>query len=232
MEARERATIDDTHTRFLEATERLFIERGYDGTKIRAIAKLSNSNLGVLSHYWGSKRKLFNEVFERRLRPLQIEREKRFDELERALARGKPVSIADVLRAQIEPAFLMPGADPSEAPRVRVLYGRALTDPSEEVVEAMAAIFRDSANQFFSLLKAVSPHIDQTEFFWRANCVAGAFSFSESFTERLTRFIDEDVSQTDWQAAADQVINFLAAGMAAAPAQNTSVRSKAKMRRA
>ncbi|MFZ1989337.1 MAG: TetR/AcrR family transcriptional regulator [Alphaproteobacteria bacterium] len=232
MEAHERLAIDDTHTRFLEAAERLFIERGYDGTKIRAIAKLSNSNLGVLSHYWGSKRKLFNEVFERRLRPLQVEREKRFDALERALARGKPVSIADVLRAQIEPAFLMPDADASEAPRARVLYGRALTDPSEEVVEAMAAIFGESANQFFSLLKRVSPHIDQTEFYWRANCVAGAFSFSESFTERLTRFIDEDVSQTDWQAAADQVINFLAAGMAATPVQSAPAKAKTKSRHA
>lgn len=231
MEARERTAVDDTHTRFLEAAATLFIERGYDGTKIRAIAKLSNSNLGVLSHYWGSKRALFKEVFERKLRPLQIEREKRFDALERALARGKPVTIEEVLRAQIEPAFLLPGVDPQEAPRVRVLYGRALTDPSEEVVEAMGVIFRDSATQFFSLLKATSPHIGQTELYWRANCIAGAFSFSESLTERLTRFIDEDVSQVDWQAAADQVINFLAAGMAAAPVRAVA-KPKARSRRA
>src|SRR6185369_12384814 len=63
------AASEITHTRFLVSAERLFCVHGYEGTKIRAIATLSNANLGMLSHYWGSKRALFREVFERRLQP-------------------------------------------------------------------------------------------------------------------------------------------------------------------
>jgi hypothetical protein len=61
----------------------------------------------------------------------------------------------------------------------------------------------------------VSPNVAQSEFYWRANCVVGAFTFAESYTDRLTQFIDEDISDIDWAAAANYVVRFLAAGMRA-----------------
>jgi AcrR family transcriptional regulator len=204
-----------THTRFLVSAERLFCVHGYEGTKIRAIAKLSNANLGMLSHYWGSKRALFREVFERRLQPIHDEHMRRFRVLDKAMRAGKPVSIVDVLKAQIEPSFTLPGTAPADAPGVRLLLGRALTDPSPEVVKVMGEIFGESARLFFSLLRRVSPDVNQSEFYWRTNCVVGAFTFAESYTDRLTQFIDEDLSDIDWSAAAHSVVRFLAAGMRA-----------------
>jgi AcrR family transcriptional regulator len=223
MNAMEQPTevADNTYTRFLNATEQLFAEHGYDGTKIRAIAKLSNSNLGVLSHYWGSKQALFHDVFERRFRPVYEDHIKRFRDLEVKLDSGGNVDVIDVLRAQIEPIFLMTGSRPDESQWLRLLFGRALTDPSNEVVEAMGEIFTPAANLFFQLLRRVSPDIDHTEFYWRANCVVGAFTFVETYTERLTKFIHEDVSNIDWMKASEHVVAFLAAGMQApaTPAQ-------------
>src|SRR6185436_15569378 len=103
------AASEITHTRFLVSAERLFCMHGYEGTKIRAIAKLSNANLGMLSHYWGSKRALFREVFERRLQPIHDEHMRRFRDLDKALRAGRAVSVVDVLKAQIEPSFMLPG---------------------------------------------------------------------------------------------------------------------------
>jgi AcrR family transcriptional regulator len=217
------AASEITHTRFLLSAERLFCVNGYEGTKIRAIATLSNANLGMLSHYWGSKRALFREVFDRRLRPIHEERMRRFRELERLLKAGKPVSIVEVLEAQIEPAFVPEDQSAAEANALRALLGRALTDPSEEVVTVMGEIFDESANSFFSLLKRAAPNIDHSEFYWRANCVVGAFTFAESYTNRLTRFIDEDLSDIDWHAASQYVVRFLAAGMRAPAASNALV---------
>jgi AcrR family transcriptional regulator len=209
------AASEITHTRFLVSAERLFCVHGYDGTKIRAIAKLSNANLGMLSHYWGSKRALFREVFERRLKPIHLEHMRRFRELDKALRAGRPVSIVDVLKAQIEPSFMPPGTSPADAQGVRLLLGRALTDPSNEVVKVMGEIFSESGDLFFSLLRRVSSNVAHSEFYWRANCVVGAFTFAESYTERLTQFIDEDLHDIDWAAAANYVVRFLAAGMRA-----------------
>src|SRR5688572_2012725 len=165
------AASEITHTRFLVSAERLFCVNGYEGTKIRAIATLSNANLGMLSHYWGSKRALFREVFDRRLRPIHEERMRRFRVLEKAMKSGKPPSLVEVLQAQIEPGFVLPNQSAKEANDVRVLLGRALTDPSEEVVTVMGEIFSESANLFFMLLRKAAPEINHSEFYWRANCV-------------------------------------------------------------
>jgi AcrR family transcriptional regulator len=176
----------------------------------------------MLSHYWGSKRALFREVFELRLRPIHEERMRRFHLLDKATKAGRPVSLVDVLKAQIEPAFVLPGTSSADAQALRLLLGRALTDPSPEVVRVMGEIFTESANAFFALLKEASPDIDHSEFYWRANCVVGAFTFAESYTERLTLFIDEDLSDIDWVAASNYVVRFLAAGMRAPAATNGS----------
>jgi AcrR family transcriptional regulator len=225
------AASEITHTRFLVSAERLFCVHGYEGTKIRAIAKLSNANLGMLSHYWGSKRALFREVFERRLRPIHEEHMRRFRELDKVMRAGRPVSIVDVLKAQIEPSFMLPGTAPADAPGVRLLLGRALTDASPEVVKVMGEIFSESANLFFSLLRRVSPNVNHSEFYWRANCVVGAFTFAESYTERLTQFIDEDLSDIDWLAASNYVVRFLAAGMRAPAGASVERTRKPAVRR-
>jgi AcrR family transcriptional regulator len=142
------AASEVTHTRFLVSAERLFCVNGYEGTKIRAIATLSNANLGMLSHYWGSKRALFREVFDRRLRPIHEERMRRFRVIEKNAKAGKSIGLVEVLRAQIEPSFLLPGQSPVEANARRLLLGRALTDPSEEVVTVMGEIFAESGSLF------------------------------------------------------------------------------------
>lgn len=213
--AQTREAAQNSYTRFLSAAEQLFAAHGYDGTKIRAIASLSNSNLGVLSHYWGSKQALFRDVFEHRFRPVYNELIERFTMLEEKMRRGDGVDLKDVLRAQIEPVFLMSGSEPEEAKWLRVLFGRALTDPSDEVVDAMGEIFTPAANKFFSLLRQVSPEMNQTEFYWRSNCVVGAFTFVETYSDRLSKFIDADIGNIDWQQASDSVVDFLAAGMRA-----------------
>jgi hypothetical protein len=151
---------------------------------------------------------------------------RRLRELEALLAAGEDITVVDVLRAQIEPVFLMHVARPEEAAQLRHLFGRALTDPSGEVVDAMAEIFTPQSTLFFSLLRKVSPDLEHTEFYWRANCVVGAFSFVETYTERLTMFIDEDLSEIDWAQAADHVVRFLAAGMAAAPTPKEATKKR------
>jgi len=52
--------------------------------------------------------------------------------------------------------------------------------------------------------------------------VVGAFTFAESYTDRLTQFIDEDLSDIDWVAASNYVVRFLAAGMRAPAVSNVT----------
>jgi len=51
-----------TEARILAAASQLFVERGYERTTIRAIAKAAGVDGGLVMHYFGSKRELFQRV--------------------------------------------------------------------------------------------------------------------------------------------------------------------------
>ncbi|KIA90431.1 TetR/AcrR family transcriptional regulator [Kaistella jeonii] len=47
--------------------EKLFAEKGFEGTSIREISKEANVNVSMISYYFGSKEKLFEKIFEFRM---------------------------------------------------------------------------------------------------------------------------------------------------------------------
>ena len=51
-----------TEARILAAASRLFVERGYERTTIRAIAGAARVDGGLVMHYFGSKQGLFQRV--------------------------------------------------------------------------------------------------------------------------------------------------------------------------
>ena len=46
--------------------EKLFAEKGFNGTSTREISKTANVNISMISYYFGSKEKLFEEIFKYR----------------------------------------------------------------------------------------------------------------------------------------------------------------------
>ena len=47
--------------------EKLFAEKGFDGTSIREISKEAQVNVSMISYYFVSKEKLFEKIFEYRM---------------------------------------------------------------------------------------------------------------------------------------------------------------------
>ena len=64
----------------LNAAEKLFEEKGFDGTSVRDIAKSADVNVAMISYYFGSKEKLLETLFETRLANFKINEESIFDE--------------------------------------------------------------------------------------------------------------------------------------------------------
>ncbi len=54
----------DTENKIQEVAKRLFIERGFEATKTRDIAKEAGVNIALLNYYFRSKEKLFEKIFE------------------------------------------------------------------------------------------------------------------------------------------------------------------------
>ncbi|WP_312901299.1 TetR/AcrR family transcriptional regulator [Chryseobacterium taichungense] len=51
----------------LFAAEKLFAEKGFEGTSTREIAKAANVNISMISYYFGSKEKLYEKLVEYRM---------------------------------------------------------------------------------------------------------------------------------------------------------------------
>jgi TetR/AcrR family transcriptional regulator len=53
-----------TEERIKEAAKKVFLEKGYEGTTTRDIAKEADLNMALLNYYFRSKEKLFMQVYE------------------------------------------------------------------------------------------------------------------------------------------------------------------------
>ena len=59
-------TNQNTEQILLEAAEKLFIEKGFDGAKMTEIARLAGVNHALLHYYFRTKENLFNQIFEQK----------------------------------------------------------------------------------------------------------------------------------------------------------------------
>lgn len=200
-----------TYHRYLDAAEQAFIQRGYEGASIRRISAEAQVPLGTLHHYWGTKQALFRDVCARRFDPIQDEQLRRL----RACAAG-PV-LAQVVRALVEPPLQVGARPGAEAQTVRLLYGRALTDPSPVVQALVADLLREPSQLLLALVRRCCPQLDAARFYWRTSCALGAFIFAQSFGDRLA-WIDGSVPPPPSPGQlADEITAFIVHGMQGGP---------------
>ncbi len=71
---------NEKQTQILQVAEKLFAEKGFDGTSIREISKLSDVNVAMVSYYFGSKEKLLESLIVHRTADLKNSLEHIIDE--------------------------------------------------------------------------------------------------------------------------------------------------------
>jgi AcrR family transcriptional regulator len=232
---RPRRSAERTITKFLLAAEEIYGEHGYEGTTIRAIAKKARANLGTLQHYWGSKRQLFRDLFETRFRPLQQEHLRQLREIEERHADSSRPPVMEVLQTLIETTFFFSsdaiserasGVEQSEGRRrFQTLYGRALMDPSPEVLAEISKIFEKPVKLFLSLMRRACPQLSAAELDWRINCIIGAQVFSLVYRERLGIYFGAE-ADVDSGRAARWMLHFLMNGIDAPALRTEQLASK------
>jgi len=213
-----------TMERFLEAAEDIFGRHGYGGTTARDTAARSGVNLGTLKEYWGSKRVMFRDLMERRLRPIHTASVARLTAVDQRVARGEVLDPGEVVACLVEPAFLIgvisppdfDFSDPAARRRFHQFFGRCLTDPSPEIVEDTNEMFADITSRFFELMRLACPELTQAELDWRINCVFGTVSFAQLYGERIGRFVGTEADVGE-ELASQWILHFITRGIAAPP---------------
>lgn len=62
----------DKQIAIINAAEKLFAEKGFDGASVRDIAQEADVNVAMISYYFGSKEKLMEAVFEERTAKMKM----------------------------------------------------------------------------------------------------------------------------------------------------------------
>jgi AcrR family transcriptional regulator len=156
----------------LDTAEELFAREGPSAVTLRSIAAAADVNVAAVNYYFGSKEKLFEQMFLRRVVPLNEERLLRLKTCP-ASADGKP-ALEDIVTAYVMPALQLTETASVSARAIVVQYslGRVLAMP--EVNQMLARYYAQVREAFVAALQDALPHLAPHEVVWRYYWMGGS----------------------------------------------------------
>ncbi len=208
-------TSRDTRTDILDAAERLFAEKGFDGTAIREITRAANVNVAAIHYHYGSKEEVLRGVTDRIIGPLN---DRRFELLDRALAdaRPHPLSIEAILDAFIRPDIETLQELHKRGPTVAHFLGRTYMDPTPWIGQMAQEQFAEAQTRFFPVLAQTLHHLTTEEISWRMYRVAAVL------IHLFATWPDGGLTNAQADDTLARLIRFLAPGLQAPAPDSTT----------
>ncbi len=195
-----------TKDRILSAAEVLFAQRGFDGASLRQLTAAAGVNLAAVNYHFGSKDKLVEQVFRRRLDALNGRRLEALAKIEG----GADTTLEDVLDAYIRPALDL-SHDDSGALFMRVL-ARAFAEHDDRLRQFLSENYGHVMRQFTAEFARLLPQLGKPELYWRIDLVTGALTHAMSGFGMIQR--PKDVSEhAHREQTAQHLIRFAVAGL-------------------
>ena len=195
-----------TKDRILGAAEALFARRGFDGASLRQLTTAAGVNLAAVNYHFGSKEKLVEQVFRRRLDALNA---RRLEALAKVEGRAG-TTLEDVLAAYIRPALEL-SHDDNGALFMRVL-ARAFAEHDDRLRQFLSENYGHVMRQFTAEFARLLPQLGKRELYWRIDLVTGALTHAMSGFGMIQR--KSDVSEhTHREQTAQHLIRFAVAGL-------------------
>lgn len=213
-----RRVIDGPHTgkpqsRMLDAAEALFMEHGFEATRMRQITAAAEVNLASVNYHFDSKEGLFRSVLMRRLDPLNQERLRLIDELE-TKASGKPLSAEQILSAMFLPALRLSRDHERGGKNFLRLLGRAYVDPAPFLRDFLNVRYSDVIARFKKAFAAALPHLPKQELNWRLHFTFGAMAYAIAGTDLVEAIVNLDPRDADNdEMLLHRLLPFLVAGL-------------------
>ena len=202
----------DTKERILNAAEVLFAEHGFTHTSTRRITRTANVNLAAVNYHFGSKDQLIKAVFNRRIKPVNVERLRRLTALEK---RGDP-TLEQVLGAFIAPLLELGQGDKRAGDLFVRLIGRSYTDHTAFLRDYMHELNADLNGRFKTAFSRALAHLPPKELAWRLHFLVGSVSYVMAGPDLIRLMAGCRISEPDnAKAVLARLIPFLAGGLSA-----------------
>ena len=195
-----------TKERILGAAEVLFAQHGFDGASLRQLTTAAGVNLAAVNYHFGSKERLVEEVFRRRLDSLNA---KRLAALAK-VADAEDTTLEDVLDAYIRPALDL-SHDGNGSLFMRVL-ARAFAEHDDTLRQFLSENYGHVMRQFTAEFARLLPQLSKPELYWRIDLVTGALTHAMSGFGMIQR--KSDVSEhAHLEQTVHHLIRFAVAGL-------------------
>ncbi|MBL4582847.1 MAG: TetR family transcriptional regulator, partial [Gammaproteobacteria bacterium] len=183
---------------------------GYDGVTMRQIAAKAAVDVALASYHFGKKVDLFHAVFNRRAELLSASRQ------EVLLASKEQAGGGTQTLEQIIEAFLLPLklAQESRDPGWRnylAMVAYVMASPVWNEV-LMPNVYDKRVTEFIDALKAALPHAKEEDIHWCYHYMSGALALTLAQTGRIDRLSGGKCKSSDFDAAYNRMIPFVAAG--------------------
>lgn len=204
-----------TRERILNAAEKLFAARGYDGTSIRAIVAASGDTIGSVNYHFGSKEKLFHEVVRRRFDIIAEARRAQYRDAEAKAGKSGP-ALAAVVGAIVTPYLERALCGGKGWSSYTHLIGMLLFSPKlyRKTVDGFA---NSSALEFMGWLSRALPNADPGDVAYAYEFMIGCMveACMESGIDRVGALTKGRWSGGDFDSVAPRLVAFITAGIAA-----------------
>jgi AcrR family transcriptional regulator len=218
--------LNSTKDRILAAAEELFARTGVARTSLRAITALARVNLAAVNYHFGSKDGLVEEVYRRRLEPLNRARLANLDRLERR--RRKP-SLEAILEAFMTPVASL-ARDPAQGgPTVMRLLGQSHAEAEASFKTWFAGEYRRVLERYHAALCRVLPEIPPEDVRWRLQFLVGALTYPVAERQLVELVSGEAIDPADVHLIVERLLPFVVAGFRA-PSVKTGTRARAGRR--
>lgn len=203
-----------TGQRILDAAERLFAERGFAATSLRAITAAAQVNLAAVNYHFRSKEALLEAVFARRLEPLNRQRLEILDRAQARAGRRSP-PLEEIIEAFLGPALRLRRDLAHSGTSFQRLMGRIYAEPGEHMQVILGAQFAEVVERFRPAFKRALPHLPPADLYWRIHFMIGAMAHTMAGTHILGLFAGDRCDPSDVEGTIRRLVAFLAAGLRA-----------------
>ena len=201
-----------TRERVLDAAERLFAERGFDGTSLRAITSEAGVNLAAVNYHFKSKNDLIHEVFSRRLAPINTQRLAMLDACEVKAGSGV-VPLEKVVRAFVEPLLRPEGVLATGRVTLQTLLGRMYADPGRNVRRIFLGEMEEAVRRFRAAFQRALPEVPPADLFWRLHFTIGAMAHTLAASWIIEMLSGGLCDPSDADGTIERLVTFAVSGL-------------------
>ncbi|NIY83784.1 TetR/AcrR family transcriptional regulator [Vibrio hepatarius] len=203
---------NSTKDKILDVAEALFAEQGFKDTSLRTITSKAGVNLASVNYHFGDKKTLVRAVLNRYLEAFMPAVQDSLINLNLS----DNYKMEDVFESLRSPLRSLNEVHPNGTSRFMLLIGRGYTDVQGHLRWFITTRYQETLSLFTQSVMKANPKLSEEELFWRLHFTLGTCVFTMASSQALLEIAESNYGkQMDAKSVVDQLIPFLAAGVAA-----------------